>query len=134
MTGPGNFSPKLKVVLGHSFRSVVCPESKHASSKAGQVAHLVFQEAPFPLCDVSQPVTGLPDQVSLNSLKIILIFNILESFLRFILKEHCGSDGKESICNAGDQGSIPGSGMSPGEGNGKLLQYSCLENPMDTGA
>ena len=94
----------------------------------------MFQEAPFPLCDVSQPVTGLPDQVSLNSLKIILIFNILESFLRFILKEHCGSDGKESICNAGDQGSIPGSGMSPGEGNGNLLQYSCLENPMDTGA
>ena len=39
-----------------------------------------------------------------------------------------GSDGKESACNAGDQGSIPGSGRSPGEGNGNPLQYSCLEN------
>ena len=41
-----------------------------------------------------------------------------------------GSDGKESACNAGDLGSIPGSGRSPGEGNGYPLQYSCLENPM----
>ena len=37
-------------------------------------------------------------------------------------------------CNAGDLGSIPGSGRSPGEGNGNPLQYSCLENPMDRGA
>ena len=44
------------------------------------------------------------------------------------------SDGKESVCNAGDLGSIPGSGRSPGEGNGNSLQYSCLENPMDRGA
>ena len=42
-----------------------------------------------------------------------------------------GSDGKASACNAGDPGSIPGSGRSPGEGNGNLLQYSYLENPMD---
>ena len=42
-----------------------------------------------------------------------------------------GSVGKESACNAGDLGSIPGSGRSPGEGNGNLLQYSCLENSMD---
>ena len=39
--------------------------------------------------------------------------------------------GKESACNAGDLGSIPGLGRSPGEGNGNPLQYSCLENPMD---
>ena len=42
-----------------------------------------------------------------------------------------GSDGKASACNAGDPGSIPGLGRSPGEGNGDPLQYSCLENPMD---
>ena len=42
-----------------------------------------------------------------------------------------GSDGKESACNARDQGSIPGLGRSPGEGNGNPLQYSCLENSMD---
>ena len=42
-----------------------------------------------------------------------------------------GSEGKASACNAGDLGSILGSGRSPGEGNGNPLQYSCLENPMD---
>ena len=46
----------------------------------------------------------------------------------------CSSVGKESACNAGDLGSIPGSGRSPGKGNGNSLQYSCLENPMDRGA
>ena len=41
---------------------------------------------------------------------------------------------KESVYIAGDPGSIPGSGRSPGKGNGNLLQYSCLKNPMDRGA
>ena len=45
-----------------------------------------------------------------------------------------GSDGEESACNAGDPGSIPGSGRSPGEGNGNPLQYSWLENFMNGGA
>ena len=45
-----------------------------------------------------------------------------------------GSDGKESACNVGDLGSIPGSGRSHGEENGYPLLYSCLENPMDRGA
>ena len=45
-----------------------------------------------------------------------------------------GSEGKASVCNAGDPGLIPGLGRSPGEGNGSPLQYSCLENPMDSGA
>ena len=45
-----------------------------------------------------------------------------------------GSDGKESACNEGDLGSIPGSGISPGEGNSYPLQYSGLENSMDRGA
>ena len=44
------------------------------------------------------------------------------------------SDGKASARNAGDLGSIPGSGRSPGEGDGNPLQHSCLENPMDGGA
>ena len=46
----------------------------------------------------------------------------------------CSSVGKESGCNAGDLGSIPGSERSPGGGNGNPLEYSCLENPMDRGA
>ena len=45
-----------------------------------------------------------------------------------------GSDSKASACNAGDPGSFPGWGKAPGEGSGKPLQYSCLENSMDWGA
>jgi len=45
-----------------------------------------------------------------------------------------GSVGKNPPANAGDAGLIPGLGRFPGEGNGKPLQYSCLENPMDRGA
>ena len=45
-----------------------------------------------------------------------------------------GSEVKVSAYNAGDTGSIPGSGRYPGEGNGNPLQYSCLENPMERGA
>ena len=44
------------------------------------------------------------------------------------------SAGKESVCSAGDTGSIPGLGSSPGEGNGNQLQYSCLQNATDGGA
>ena len=45
-----------------------------------------------------------------------------------------GSEVKVSACNVGDLGLIPGSGRSPGEGNGNPLPYSCLENPKDKGA
>ena len=45
-----------------------------------------------------------------------------------------GSEVKVSACNAEDLGSIPGSGRSPGEGNGNPLQYFCLESPMDRAA
>ena len=58
---------------------------------------------------------------------VILCLNALRGFPG-------GSEVKASACNAGDLGLIPGSGRSPGEGNGNLLQYSCLENPMDGGA
>jgi len=45
-----------------------------------------------------------------------------------------GSDGKASVYNVGDPGSVPGLGRSPGEGNGNPLQNYCVENPMDRGA
>ena len=45
-----------------------------------------------------------------------------------------GSVGKEPACSAGDPGSVPGPGRSPGVGHGNPLQYPCLENPMDRGA
>ena len=52
----------------------------------------------------------------------------------FVQGFHGGSDSKESACNAGDPGLIPGSERSPGEGNGNPLQCSCLGNPMARGA
>ena len=60
------------------------------------------------------------------------ISSLLDSFL--IQDFPGGSDRKESACKAGDPSSIPGSGRSPGEGNGNPLQDSCLENSMDKGA
>ena len=62
---------------------------------------------------------------------------LMETFLKPELPNFgfpAGSDGKESACNAGDPGLIPELGRSPGEGNDKPLQYSCLRNPMDRGA
>ena len=50
------------------------------------------------------------------------------------LLPNSGSDGKASVYDSGDPGSIPGLGRSLGEGNGNPLQYYCLENPMDRGA
>ena len=57
-----------------------------------------------------------------------------EPFAEEYLCSPDSSDGKESACSSGDPGSIPGSGISPGEGKGNPLQYSCLENTMDRGA
>ena len=56
-------------------------------------------------------------------------------FFVFLTMRHAlEAQWKESACNAGDPGSIPGSGRPSGDGTGNLLQYSCLENPMDRGA
>ena len=55
----------------------------------------------------------------------------LKDYLRGCMDFPDGSDGKESVCNVGDPGLIPGLGRAPGEGNGNLLQYSCMENSMD---
>ena len=61
------------------------------------------------------------------------IYGHICRILLFIRGFPNGSDGKESTCNVGDPGLIPGSGRSPGEGNGGPLQYSCLENSLDRG-
>ena len=62
-------------------------------------------------------------------------FLLVSALLRLILLGFPGgSEVKASACNVGDLGLSPGSGRSPGEGNGNPLQYSCMENPMDRGA
>ena len=66
-----------------------------------------------------------------GTLKSLLQHLQLSNYRTSLRGFHCGSAGKESICNAGDLSSVPGLGRSPGEGNGYPLQYSCLENPME---
>ena len=71
-------------------------------------------------------------------LEVSSVLKVLESTI-FVFSRHLdevfphSSIGKEYACSAGDLGSIPGSGRTSGEGNGYLLQYSSLENPMDRG-
>ena len=71
---------------------------------------------------------------SLHFETIVLLAFHLEQLTYYFLDFPAGSDGKAPVYNAGDQGSIPGSGRSPGERNGNPLQYYCLENPMGRGA
>ena len=66
-------------------------------------------------------------QIFLTIVLFVHVFRLLEMKWGF----PGGSDCKESACNAGDPDLIPGSGRSPGEGNGNPLQYPCLENPME---
>ena len=71
-----------------------------------------------------------------NRRSLIAMFMLLVCFIFSYRTAHCprSSVSKESACSAGDPGSIPRLGRSPGEGNGNPLWYSCLENPMDRGA
>ena len=64
-----------------------------------------------------------------SSLVLMDQYFSLESGLNQLLGFPGGSGGKESACNVGDLGSIPGLGRTPGGGHGNLLQYSCLEKP-----
>ena len=79
----------------------------------------------------SQPASLCLLVGTFNTLTFKVIIDMYGSISRPF---HGGSDGKASAYNAGDPGSIPGSGRFSGEGNGNPLQYSCLENPMDGGA
>ena len=76
---------------------------------------------------VSRPITSW--QTEGENVEALTVIFWAPKFLGF----PDGSDGKESACNAGDLGLIPGSGRVPGEGNGNPPQYSCLENSTDRG-
>ena len=65
---------------------------------------------------------------------LLVVFSPCVLLLSYLVpKDSDGSDDKESACNTGGPGSIPGSGRSPGEGNVNLFHYSCLENPINRG-
>ena len=68
------------------------------------------------------------DFSSATLLSVLVLIFLVKSLVFGCFFPH-DSDGKESVCNARDLGSVPGSGRSPGGGNGNPLQYSCLENP-----
>ena len=94
-------------------------------SKTGetlQKKRMTLARAPFPTCNRNRAFRNIaPDSFCGGSI--------------FLNGDFSGGSGsKESACNAGHTGLIPGSGSSPGEGNDNLLQYSCLENPTDRGA
>ena len=93
-------------------------------------AHVLYKQSPTLLA----PGTGFMEEKS--SVDRGMVFWMIQAhylFLLFIVY-FIFINGKESACNEGDPGSIPGLGRSPGEGNGHLLQYSCLDNPTDRGA
>ena len=88
--------------------------------------HKLFSFIFFPILGRQDGKSGLQLILSLSLDHLYSKKNSLDS--------SGGSKGKESACNAGDPGSVPGLGRSPGEGNDNPLQYSCMENPMDRGA
>ena len=101
---------------------------QHHSSKVA-----ILQHSAFFIVKLSHPYMTTGKTIALTIWTFVgkvmsLLFNMLSR-----LDFPGGSDGKASAYDAGDLGSIPGLGRSPGEGNGNPLQYSCLENPMEGG-
>ena len=112
-------------------------KKQERSRKAPAAAAKSFQSCLI-LCDPiysSTPGSSVHRILQARILEWVAISFSLEKHLFFFIDIHFpgGSDGKASAYNAGDPGWIPGSGRSPGEGNGNPLQYSCLENPMGGG-
>ena len=79
-------------------------------------------------------VGALPTELPGKPVLVVWVLSRSVVYLYHTMGFPGGSEAKASAWNAGDPGSIPGSGRSPGEGNGNPLQYSCLENPMEGGA
>ena len=102
---------------------------QYHSSKAS-----ILQCSAFFTVQLSHPYTTTGKTIALT--KQTFVGKVMSLLLNMLsrLDFSGGSDGKASVYNVGDPGSIPGLGRSPGEGNGNPLQHYCLENPMDRGA
>ena len=100
------------------------PNSENVLSSSGKILIFTWER--------NQTIFTVFPRVILTPLLSIRKINHLES-LKGISLVHQQDFPKVSVYNAGDLGSIPGSGKFPGEGNGNPLQYSCLESPMDGG-
>ena len=104
------------------------------SQEAGQVvwySHLLKNFPQFVVIHTAK-VFGIVNEVDIDVFLEFSCFFYDPTYVGNLISD--GSEGKVSVCNAGDPGSIPGLGRSPGEGNCNPLQYSCLENPMGRGA
>ena len=91
------------------------------------------------LAIVNNAAMNIEVHISAQIAVVVIVFSDIYPSMEFlghmvVLGFPGGSNGKESACSEGDLGLIPGSGSSPGEGNGNPLHYSCLENSMDRGA
>ena len=108
---------------------------QHHSSKAS-----IFRHSAFFTVQLSHPYRTteclLRTRHYTRFIPLIITLEFYSYYIRKIHDYHSsgGSEGKESACNVGDLGSVPGSGRFPGEGSGYPLQYSCLENPMQRGS
>ena len=89
----------------------------------------IFQHSAFFIVQLPDPYMTTGKTIAL--IRWTFIGEVLSLLFDMLLGFPCSSGGKESACSAGNRGSIPGLGRSPGEGNGNPLHYPCLENLMD---
>ena len=119
----------LGILQARKLEWVACPFSRGSSCPRNWIGVSGIAGGIFTSCDTREAL-------HIIFIYLFIYLSVHSSFLpSFPLSlPPCGSDGKESACSAGDQGSVPKLRRSPGEGNGHLLHYSCLENSMDRGA
>ena len=142
-TGVGcHFLLQCMKVKSQSEVAQLCPTLSDPMdcSPPGSSVHGIFQARvlewdaiAFSVCNNSFNSHNSPK----NSIAVIPFYRsetVCEEIKPSAQAHYGGSDGKESAYNVRDLSSIPGSGSSPGEGNGNPFQYSCLENSMDRGA
>ena len=132
-------SLELSAVISQKEKQMERPRGDVSVSLTGKRPFwklaLLVPQTPDPAGSVSSHLVARDvNQTDLFSLLILALATFIYGFLYQQSGFPGGSAGKESACTAGDLGSIPGSGRSPGGRNGNLPQYSCLENPADPGA
>ena len=124
------------MVLSYTLPDDVLEASLNQRTQEAAPHHTHFSPRHRPLYDSMQ----MAKKEAFRSMMLLppdirghLALNGVSSCHRSVVQLPKWLRGEESTCNTGDEGSIPGSGRSPGEGNGNPLQHSCLENPMDRG-
>ena len=131
-----NFPNLLAYWVQHNSLDVTAPELQRFRLKRQIFPICISWQYQFTWKGIFNCITFKAYSNATSSMKPLLFFPATKNFI-LLYRSHGfphGSDGKASAYNAGDPGSIPGSGRFPGEGNGNPLQHSCLENPMDGGA